>query len=153
MRNKLNLLPLIEALIWIALVPLFFKFIPERKIAATIAGFGFFMIPLFFLFTHMPKSPLLNFEHEVFHKKYLGLNLHKWSILLTLQFWILFAVPIFFSRLIYWSEDFQSFRFFGIFSADEWHHLSSKSYMVMVIGMGLFGYFYNKTNAKRPSLH
>lgn len=153
MRTVKTLYIFIFALVWMLIVPILFKFIPERKLAASLAGAGFVLIPFVFLWTvylikMSPTSTAVQFD-----KKYFGLNIANWSVLLTMQFWLLFAIPIFFSRVIYWDEDFQSFQFFGLFSAELWHRLSRKSYLVMVIGMGLFEYLSLKTNGKRPSLH
>jgi hypothetical protein len=153
MRTLKTLYIFIFALAWMLIVPILFKSIPDRKLAASLAGAGFVLIPLIFLWTVYLIKMSSTSEAVHLNKKHLGLSITNWSVFLTMQFWILFAIPIFFSRVIYWDEDFQSFQFFGLFSAELWHRLSSKSYLIMVIGMGLFEYFSRKTNGKRPSLH
>lgn len=121
MRIKRLAIELVPLLLVIPLVMFVFWIIPERRIAAVIAGA---------LFVGVPLALLLRRAFGGSAGQVAGSAFLWWAGIL--QFWILFAVPILGSRLLWWNEPFESFHFFGQ-SADRWHQLSSKSYMVMLV--------------------
>lgn len=121
---------LILALVWIVIVAILFKTISDPRIAGVIAGLGFFSLPLF-IFRQQKQAPCV-------------------CRILTLQFWILFAVPILFSRLLFWEQDFKSFTFFGVFTGDQWHKFSTSSYSLMLLGLVLQLFLEMKSAKKLP---
>ncbi|HRO67120.1 MAG TPA: hypothetical protein PL182_06115 [Pseudobdellovibrionaceae bacterium] len=107
-------------LLVIPFVMLFFRVIPDRRIAATCAGFLFVGVPLaLMIFRWKEGGPGLSAGPRTL-----------WWVG-TLQFWLFFAVPILGSRLLFWETTFEDFTFFGRSGAD-WHRYSSKSYLLMV---------------------
>ncbi|MFZ4403017.1 MAG: hypothetical protein ACOYOK_02850 [Pseudobdellovibrionaceae bacterium] len=96
-----------------------FKIIPERRWAATIAGALFIFWPL-----------LLMYWEWIFYKKTQKLS---WLWLLSLlQFLILFAIPIFYTRVVHWNSEFQSLFIAGI-PAESMHRYANKSYSIMLL--------------------
>lgn len=119
MRLKSVALDLIFLILTIPLVLLLFRIVPDRKTAATFAGFVFVGLPIVMMIRRF-KNPLPT------------KNARRLWWAGVLQFWILFALPILGARLLFWETPFEQFTFFG-FSGDQWHSLSTKSYTVMAV--------------------
>lgn len=115
MRRNVFLGYLIAELFVIVSVISIFKIIPNRQIAATIAGFLFMAIPIGMMIWEYRRA---------------GLEHFYWFVA-VLQFWTLFAVPIFGLRVLNWGVPFEQLSFLGI-SGAILHQWSSKSYMVMM---------------------
>jgi hypothetical protein len=103
--------------LWIVVVIFLFKWIPERRVAAAIAGAGFVLIPIFLGWVEF-KSP---------DRSWVVFGSH-------VQFLVLFGLPVFFSRILFWNEDFGTFHFFGV-PAPMWHRYSSWSYALILAAL------------------
>lgn len=114
MRQTKSYLQIAFLVLWIFIVILLFKIIPDRRVVVLIAGLGFLFIPLGLVWQ----------EYNSPHR--------SWAVLAgVLQFLFLFVIPILFKRLLYWNESFGNFTFFGI-PAWEFHHYSAVSYILMI---------------------
>lgn len=105
----------LQLLVIIAVI-FIFRIIEVRQVAAVFAGALFVLTPIVLLFWEYQSSGL---QEKIW---YLG----------VLQFWVLFAVPIFCLRIVYWDKPFAEILFLG-FSGDQMHAWSSKSYIVMML--------------------
>lgn len=114
---------LISQGIVIVLVVMIFKLIPEKQIAATVAGFLFVLLPPILMTVEYRRAGLSQF----------------WWFVLTMQFWTLFALPILGIRLLNWGVPFDQLSFLGI-PGPVLHQWSSKSYMVMML-VTVFGWW------------
>jgi len=94
----------------------FFKLIPEKKVAALLAGSLFLISPVTVLF--------FEYKAQVLFKKFSSYG--------ALIFFAFSAVPIFYLRLANWSEDFGSLSMFGL-SGNQLHELSNKIFMLMLV--------------------
>ncbi|MEN0058820.1 MAG: hypothetical protein AAGB31_08300 [Bdellovibrio sp.] len=115
MRPNAFLGYLVAEVVVIILVTLFFKFIPDRQIAATCAGFLFVGLPVGMMIWEYRRAQL---QQQV------------WFVA-VLQFWTVFALPILGMRLLNWRVPFEDLSFLGI-SGPVLHQWSSKSYMMMM---------------------
>lgn len=115
MRRNAFLGYLLAEVIVIVLVTMSFKFIPERQVAATVAGVLFVGLPL----------GMMTWEY-----RRAGLEQMAWFVA-VLQFWTVFALPILGMRLANWGVPFEELSFLGI-PGPVLHQWSSKSYMVMM---------------------
>lgn len=111
---------LVGMMLAILLVILSFKFIPVVKVAALVAGTIFMIVTLGILYS----------EHRWGRA---NRSLAFWTAFLFL---IIFVIPIFGLRILYWDQDFSELNFFGI-PAQNLHQLSSRCYLLMV-GMVLY---------------
>ncbi len=116
MRQKKYLAYLVLQLSVIAAVIFIFRIIEVRQVAAVFAGALFVLTPIVLLISEYRSS---GFQEKVW---YFG----------VLQFWVLFAVPIFCLRIVYWDKPFSEILLLGL-SGDQLHVWSSKSYMVMML--------------------
>ncbi|WP_374078249.1 hypothetical protein [Bdellovibrio bacteriovorus] len=116
MRRNAFLGYLIAQVIVIVLVMVIFKFIPDRQIAATVAGVLFVGLPVVLMVLEYRRAELSQFF---------------WFVA-VLQFWTLFALPILGIRLLNWGVPFEELSFLGI-PGPVLHQWSSKSYMVMML--------------------
>lgn len=116
MRTKFFLNYLIAEVLVVPAVTLIFKFIAERQVAALFAGILFVLLPLVIMVIEYRRA---------------GLEQFYWFVA-VLQFWTLFALPIFALRILNWGVPFQELSFLGIHGT-ALHQWSSKSYMVMVL--------------------
>ncbi|WP_415062701.1 hypothetical protein [Bdellovibrio sp.] len=116
MRRNAFLGYLLAEVIVIVLVTMSFKFIPERQVAATVAGVLFVGLPL----------GMMTWEY-----RRAGLEQMAWFVA-VLQFWTVFALPILGMRLANWGVPFEELSFLGI-PGPVLHQWSSKSYMVMMV--------------------
>lgn len=114
-RNRFSFYLTFQALV-IAAVMVIFRVMEDRQIAATIAGSLFVGLPLILMICEFKKEKLN----------------HKLWFLGTLQFWVLFALPILGLRIFNWGVDFQELSIFGV-PGTALHQWSSKSYMVWMI--------------------
>jgi len=114
MKHKIWFL-LIAQVLTIPVVMLIFKIVPEVKLASTLAGVLFVVVPavglIWSLRMKRPRPVWLWIGH--------------------LQFWLCFALPIFFMRILNWSTDFSELSFLGV-PGPVLHQWSSKSYMIML---------------------
>lgn len=109
-RNELAIF-----LLWAVCVIVFFKFIPDKQIAALLASLGFIVWPCVFIWLEL-KSP----KPEKFHVAALAL------------FLIAAAVPIFFLRVLNWNVDFSTLTLMGL-PAVELHKTSNFFYLVVMV--------------------
>ena len=116
MRRNAYLGYLIAELIVIVMVTIIFRVIPDRQIAATIAGCLFVGLPVVMMAFEIRCR---GFEEVVW---YVG----------VLQFWTLFALPILGLRIFNWGVPFDQLAFLGI-PGPVLHQWSSKSYLVMML--------------------
>lgn len=93
-----------------------FRFIEDRQIAATVAGFLFVLVPLVLMALEYRRA---------------GLREKLWFAG-VLQFWVLFALPILGVRLLNWGVPFEQLSVLGV-PGPVLHQFSSKSYMVMMV--------------------
>lgn len=115
MRLNAYLGYLFVQLITILFVMLFFKLIPDRQVAATAAGALFVGIPASMLLVEFKRSGYKN----------------KIWMVVVLQFWLFFALPIMGLRVFNWGVPFEDLSFLGI-PGVVMHQWSSKSYMLMM---------------------
>lgn len=115
MRNRFLGYLLAQTVVIVA-VTIIFRVIPDRQIAATVAGGLFLALPQGLIFLEYRKA---------------GLEHFYWFIS-VMQFLTLFALPIFGLRILNWGVPFEQLSFLGI-SGPNLHQWSSKSYMVMMI--------------------
>lgn len=92
-----------------------FKFIPDRQVAATLAGTLFVGLPVALMVIEYRRA---------------GLEQFYWFVA-VMQFWTLFALPILGMRLANWGVPFEQLSFIGI-PGSVLHQWSSKSYIVMM---------------------
>lgn len=111
-------LPLILVAI---MVPFIFRLVPDRRIAATMAGSLFVFVPLILMLWRWKRAE----PETAFSKRLWWLS--------VLQFWVLFALPILGMRLLFWEMPFDDIRFFGV-PGPLWHSWSTRSYLVMLAG-------------------
>ena len=115
MRKNPFIKVLLVQILLIVAVTFIFKVIPDRQIAAALAGV---------LFLLMPTGALW------YCRQYMGLRNWIWSLSVIL-FLTCFSIPIFFLRILNWGIPFDQLQFLGI-SGPQFHYWSSKSYMVMM---------------------
>lgn len=113
---------LLQALM-LPLIIAIFKFIPDRKLAALFAGSLFILICVGTFWNEYRER---NFQGKVF-----------W--IAGLQFFILFAIPIFLLRLAHWDQPFDEITLGSVRAADL-HMLSNKSYMLWMLGTAFESY-------------
>ena len=101
---------------WIPLVILIFKFIHPKEVASLFAGVGFILIPIFLLYSR---------RHEVRSSPF-------WCFS-VIQFLLLFAVPIFTLRILYWGTPFQDISVNGFQPTEFLHKGANMSYLVMLL--------------------
>ena len=119
MRQKKYLAYLVLQFSVIIAVIFIFRIIVVRQVAAVFAGALFVLTPIILLLWEYRSS---GFQEKLW---YFG----------VLQFWVLFGLPIFCLRIVYWDKPFSEILFFG-FSGDQLHAWSSKSYIVMMLMTG-----------------
>ena len=124
-RNQLIIL-----FVWILVVGLLFSTIADKPLAGVIAGTGFNIIPVLFLWAELKKKP-----------RY---GLH---ILTLLLFLVLSALPIFILRIFNWGIDFKQLSLFGI-SSDFLHRSSNIIYFFMIISAAIGFYREKKSLSK-----
>ena len=96
-------------------VLIIFRAIPDRQIAATVAGILFVLLPGILMVLEYRRAQL----QEMF-----------WFVA-VLQFWTVFALPILGVRLLNWGVPFDHLSVIGI-PGPVLHQFSSKSYIVMM---------------------
>lgn len=104
----------IQAFVTVAVI-FIFRFSGDIKMASLLAGGLFVVVPLAIAWAE--------YKRRGFERKSLFVGL--------LQFWLLFALPIFWMRLSNWEVPFNELSFLGIPGADM-HRWSSSSYTVMM---------------------
>ena len=114
-QNRFSIYLMLQAFV-IAMVMIIFRVIVDKKVAATVAGTLFVLLPLAMLISEYAIAKL---KHKIW---YLG----------VLQFWLLFALPILGLRIFNWESEFQDLSFAGV-PGPTLHQWSSKSYMVMMV--------------------
>ena len=99
--------------VWIVIVVLLFKFIPEKQVAAVIAGAGFILWPAFFIIAEIK-------------------NRKNWGHVFILGFFLVTnALPIFFLRVLNWGVEFSELSLFGI-PAQSLHSVSNILYFAVM---------------------
>lgn len=115
MRRNAFLGYLIAEVIVILAVMALFRGIPDRQIAAALAGILFVLLPVIMMVVEYRRAELSQFV---------------WFVV-VMQFWTLFALPILGIRLMNWGVPFEQLSFIGI-PGPVLHQWSSKSYMLMM---------------------
>ena len=113
-RNRFLAYLLIQFVVIVA-VMVIFRVIPDRQIAATVAGFLFVTMPVGLMFWEYKQAEV---QETI------------WFVTM-LQFWTIFALPILGLRLFNWGVPFENLSFLGL-PGPALHYWSSKSYMVMM---------------------
>ncbi|OFZ31900.1 MAG: hypothetical protein A2622_11820 [Bdellovibrionales bacterium RIFCSPHIGHO2_01_FULL_40_29] len=116
-------------LFWVLIVTAVFRIIEDRQIAALIAGSGFVLWPGLFLWDEIRS-----------------LNRYQFVIGGVLQFWVLFAVPIFLLRILNWGAEFNSLSFAGV-PAGFLHRYANGSYLLMLLALSIAAWI--ERNKKR----
>lgn len=111
-NKKLILLIVIQLLIVFTVIKIF-QLVVDRKVAAMIAASLFLSFPLWVFISD------LRFKRYVY-----------WG---HFQFFFLFALPIFLSRIMYWDQDFNNIRAFGVIPASLIHKYSNYSFILMMV--------------------
>lgn len=102
--------------IWILVVVLLFRLMPDRQVAATLAGIGFVFWPVLFLVSEYLRRPALNTSH-----------------IIVLSVFLLFsAMPIFLLRVLNWGVPFDQLSFMGI-PGSVIHKVSNYIYILMLV--------------------
>ncbi|WP_413292939.1 hypothetical protein ACLSU7_16190 [Bdellovibrio sp. HCB185ZH] len=130
-RNRFLEYIVIQVLVIVAVIAIF-AVIPDKQIAATVAGVLFVAMPL----------GLMAWEYQR-----AGFMEKTWFAG-VLQFWVIFAVPILGIRLMNWGVPFDQLAFWGI-PGPLLHSWSSKSYIVMVVITAIRWFKLNKKAAKQ----
>lgn len=112
--------------VWLPCVLTLFKVIPERRIAAVVAGTGFIVLPLLFLIM------------ELSNKRQIGLS-SKVHLYICAEFLLVSALPIFLLRLLNWDREFSDLSLFGI-PAPSLHGFSNLNYLVLVVSTSYLAY-------------
>lgn len=126
-RNQLSLL-----VFWILCVSLFFKFIPDKKVASVCAGIGFVLWPALFLLKEL-KSP----------------SPSKIYSFICIEFLLISALPIFLLRILNWESEFNQLSVFGI-QASELHALSNFNYCILAIAALVMNYKSGRNEKSQP---
>lgn len=127
MRQKRFLAYLALQALVIGTVIVLFKVIPDIKIASTLAGILFVVLPAGLGGYEIKKNGVRRTSFFV------GL----------LQFWLFFALPILGLRVFHWDQAFNELAFMGI-PGPLLHKYANGSYLVMM-GLTLWNYFRKKT--------
>lgn len=110
-----------------------FKYIPDRKMAALLAGSLFILICL-----------------GTFRNEYWRMKFHAkffwWG---GLQFFLLFALPIFLLRLTHWDQPFIEIAVGPVRAADL-HQYSNISYVLWMVATGVQGFWWMNKIKKAP---
>lgn len=115
MRQRRFLFYLLVQILVIVAVVLIFKYNSDVKIAATLAGALFVLMPV--ILTSI-ETRWTGFQKKIW---FFGM----------LQFWVLFAVPILSLRVFNWEADFETLSFWGV-PGPALHYWANKSYMLMM---------------------
>ena len=129
MRSTIYLYQFLVLLLWIGVVVLLFKLIPEKQIAAVIAGVGFILWPsLFFVYewNQKPKD--------------------KMYLLILGIFLMTCALPIFLLRVLNSRVEFSTLSLIGI-PAGRFHGTSNIVYLLVML-MTLICYYKAKKTSK-----
>lgn len=102
--------------VWILVVMLLFRLMPDRQVAATLAGIGFVLWPVLFLVSEYLRRPALNTSH-----------------IIVLGVFLLFcALPILLLRVLNWGVPFDQLSFMGI-PGPVIHKASNYIYILMLV--------------------
>ncbi len=136
MRQKRFSFYMLSQALVIAAVVLLFKVIPDTKIASVCAGALFVFVPLVLM---------------IIEWKLAGFTKKLWFVC-VLQFWILFALPIFGLRIFNWDTSFADLSLFGV-TGPQFHYWSNKSFMVMMAAsvMEVSKNYLGKYKNKKPT--
>lgn len=116
MRNPRYLIYLSIKLLIILSVILIFKFIEEKKTASVVAGALFVLMPIVLMWWQ--------YQSNKFQPRYWWLGVGV--------FFVLFALPILMSRLIFWELSFEEILIFGFIPGRLWHQLANNAYLLMI---------------------
>jgi hypothetical protein len=108
---------LLAQMLVILMVIMLFRTMADKKVASLIASLLFLGISLGCFFIEYKKA---RFKSKLF-----------WVT--GLQFFLLFAVPIFSMRLLYWTQEFADIAVLGV-GAASLHRFSSMSYALWMAG-------------------
>ena len=100
---------------WIFCVMAIFKIVTDKPTAGTIAGIGFVLLPLFFLYIEMKVRDKRNYLHAV----------------VLLVFLLSSALPIILLRILNQGVPFDSIELLGI-TGPQLHKISNYTYMLML---------------------
>lgn len=131
--RKAFALDMVVLALTVPLVMLTFRLIPDRKLAATLAGVLFVLGPIAMIWSHRRLPWRVGID---------GL----WWVAVA-QFVLLFAIPILGIRLLFWSTPFEELRFFGV-PGPQWHRLANTSYLAMAVGVLAAGLWRWRQNSR-----
>lgn len=125
MRKSLYRFEFFIMAVWIVLVIIFFKLIPNKQLASLFTGVGFILIPSIFLFFELKKT-----KAAISH------------VIVLSVFLIFSALPIFLSRIIYWGQDFSTLSILGM-PLELIHKYSNGLYILMMLS-ALYQLYFGK---------
>ena len=102
-------------LFWAVCVILIFRSFEDKQIASLIAGAGFIIWPILFLYLELKKPPK-----------------SRAHILVLTLFLAVAALPIFILRVTHWGEDFKTLTVLGV-TAPQLHQFSNVIYLLVMI--------------------
>jgi len=108
--------------IWIVVVVLLFKVIPDKQLAGLIAGIGFCLIP-----TYLMLKVLTKLKQE----SYKLVNIIRMTAIVI--FLLSAALPVLGLRVFNWGADFNSLELFGIVTGQQLHMWSNYAYLIMMM--------------------
>jgi len=117
-----NRLEIIILAVWIIIVVMLFKVIPDKQIAGLVAGIGFCLIP-----SYLMLKVLKQLKQESYKLvSYIRIG----AIVIFL---ISAALPVLGLRVLHWGVDFNSLELFGIASGRQLHMWSNYAYLIMMM--------------------
>lgn len=119
MRQKTWIRDLGLLILQVPLVITIFKLVPEKRMAALMAGFVFIGIPAFLMFRRFQQPFQVRLAHQLW---WLGVGV----------FWAVFAIPMMALRLWHWTLPFEEISWLGL-PGPVWHQLSNKAFMAMMV--------------------
>lgn len=126
MRLKTVWMDLISLILLIPVVIALFRFVPDRQVAATVAGVLFVGVPAGLMVRRLRRPLLGPWANGLWWGGVVG-------------FWLLFAWPILTTRLSGWGIPFEDLVIFGG-PAPVWHAYANRAYMVMMGAILLAGW-------------
>ncbi|MFN3697102.1 MAG: hypothetical protein ACK4VO_06625 [Pseudobdellovibrio sp.] len=108
--------------VWIVVVVLLFKVIPDKQLAGLIAGVGFCLIPTYLM---------LKILRQLKRESYKTVNIIRVTAIVI--FIISAALPVLGLRVFNWGIDFNSLELLGIVTGRQLHMWSNYAYLIMMI--------------------
>lgn len=119
LENRLEIMVLA---LWIVIVVLLFKLIPEKQIAGLIAGIGFCLVPTYLM---------IKILRQLKQESYKTVSIIR--IVAIVIFLLSAALPVLGLRILNWGAEFNSLELFGIASGQQLHMWSNYAYLIMMM--------------------